>query len=521
MAEAAEVQLIVEVVSAQLRLMALAEAAVILPAAAEVVTQAVAVAVTQVAVIRAVAEVAVIREEVSPVEEHLAEEAVPDAKKILSLAMPSVLANITIPLVGLVDLAIAGHIADASAIGGIAIGTMLFDLLYWNFGFLRVGTSGMTAQAYGRGDGEECAGQLRHSLVVALMGAAGIVLIQWLFVTAALALVPCSPEAAEQARTYFFARVWAAPATLMLFSLKGWFIGMQDTVSPMVVDLVINAVNMVASYLLAVTANMGVAGVAYGTVVAQCVGWITAIAILATKYNNFFVWMWQKSLRKITHATGTNANLFFRSLCFMVIYVGYTALASRYGDKDLAVSSLVMKLFMLVSYFIDGFAYAGEALIGRLIGEMQRNADTSPSHCRRLAWTLHGWCLLIAVFFALMFAFGGEQMMQWLWPDAVTAAVGWNYRPWLIAMPLLAAPAFMWDGIFVGATAAREIRDAMIWAAVFFIGVYVLLMNRMGIEAVLYAYFAHLVARDVYLTLIWKRTYDRQIAKQTLESTQK
>lgn len=200
-------------------------------------------------------------------------------REILRLAVPSILANITIPLVGLVDTAIVGHISDASAIGGIAIGTMLFDLLYWNFGFLRVGTSGLTAQAYGRekthpdppqeGEGSEVGSLLFRSLRVALIGALACIAIQWLFVKGVLALVPCSAEVAAFAERYFFVRIWAAPATLSLMALKGWFIGMQDTVSPMATDIFVNVVNMLASYVLAVYTPLGGVGVAWGTLIAQ------------------------------------------------------------------------------------------------------------------------------------------------------------------------------------------------------------------------------------------------------------
>lgn len=426
-------------------------------------------------------------------------------RDIAKLAIPSILANITIPLVGLVDVAIAGHIADAAAIGGIAIGTMLFDLLYWNFGFLRVGTSGMTAQAFGRGDKNECAGQLVHALEIAIGGSLLIWLIQWLFVTAALVLVPCSEAVAIQARHYFFARVWAAPATLALFALKGWFIGMQDTIRPMVCDLVVNAVNMVASYVLAVYTHLGVVGVAWGTVIAQYAGLLVAGGLLLLKYTSFF--------RQVTtplrvmlasfdkHIFTLNRNLFIRSICFMVVYIGYTSLSARYGDEELAVSNLVMKLFMLVSYFVDGFAFAGEALVGRKIGEKTGISS--------VVWSLHAWGMGVGVLFTVVFYFWGENMMLFFWPDCATAAQSFDYRPWLLAMPIMAVPAFLWDGIYVGATAGPQIRNAMILSAVAFVVIYLVLLytTTLGIEAVLYAYFAHLVARDVYLTVIWKSTY--------------
>ena len=215
-------------------------------------------------------------------------------RDILRLAVPSILANITIPLVGIVDTAIVGHLSDAAAIGGIAIGTMLFDLLYWNFGFLRVGTSGLTAQAYGKGEwlkvkGErvpsECRKILTQSVTIALIAALAIWAIQYLFVTAVLAIVPCSAEVAAVARDYFFVRIWAAPATMMLFTFKGWFIGMQDTKSPMAVDILVNVVNMAASYYLAVHTPLGVVGVAHGTVIAQYSGLTLAIGILCIKYG--------------------------------------------------------------------------------------------------------------------------------------------------------------------------------------------------------------------------------------------
>ena len=197
-------------------------------------------------------------------------------REILRLAIPSILANITIPLVGMVDVAIIGHISNASAIGGIAVGTMLFDLLYWNFGFLRIGTSGLTAQAYGENDPLKEVAIFRQTMAIALCSAMFVLAIQWLFVTAVLHFVPCSAEVADFARSYFFVRIMAAPATLALMVFKGWFIGMQDTVSPMVCDIVVNVVNMVASYVLAVHTSLSVIGVAYGTVIAQYVGLATA-----------------------------------------------------------------------------------------------------------------------------------------------------------------------------------------------------------------------------------------------------
>ena len=433
--------------------------------------------------------------------------------QILRLAIPSIMANITIPLVGIVDTAIVGHIANATYIGGIAIGTMLFDLLYWNFGFLRVGTSGMTAQAYGRGDGVECARLLTQSVSIALIGAAVLWLIQWLFVTAVLAIVPCSTEVAAFAREYFFIRIWAAPATLSLMAFKGWFIGMQDTVSPMITDIVVNVVNMTVSYVLAVYTPLGALGVAYGTLVAQFTGLLLALVICLFKYKTVVQEVIRLFGDKATKLLGgqemkrfmsLNANLFVRSLCFMVVYVGFTSLASQYGDVELAVSTIMMKLFMLFSYFVDGFAYAGEALVGKEWGA-SRSLASSPHRLVRIVRLLFAWSLGVGLLFTLLFAIWSDECYRAMTDDMEVLSRLADYTLWLIAMPIVSTLAFMWDGVYAGATAGKQIRNAMIYAALGFVTCYLATYWWLGIQGLYIAYFAHLVARVVYLTAAWKR----------------
>ena len=436
-------------------------------------------------------------------------------KEILRLAIPSILANITIPLVGIVDTAIVGHLSDAAAIGGIAIGTMLFDLLYWNFGFLRVGTSGLTAQAYGRGDEAECRKILLRSLSIAMIAAVVILAIQWLFVTAVLAVVPCSAEVASVAREYFFVRIWAAPATLSLFTFKGWFIGMQDTKSPMAVDILVNVVNMAASYYLAVKTPLGVVGVAYGTLVAQYSGLILAVAILLARYIGISVFRnidrWKEALRgaELRRMLSLNTNLFIRSLCFMVVYVGYTSLASLYGDTELAVSSIMMKLFMFFSFFVDGFAYAGEALVGKAFGEARGESQESRGESQEAinptVRALFNWALGVGLLFTVLYAFWGDEAFALMTSDTTVLMAAEKYKIWLIGMPLISTLAFMWDGVYIGATAGVQIRDSMIWAAVGFIVGYVATFSFVGPQALYIGYFAHLIARAFYLTIQWNK----------------
>jgi MATE family multidrug resistance protein len=431
--------------------------------------------------------------------------------QILRLALPSILANITIPLVGVVDTAIVGHIANATYIGGIAIGTMLFDLLYWNFGFLRVGTSGMTAQAYGRGDRIACARLLTQSVAIALIGAAIIWCLQWVFVTVVLSLVPCSEEVAIFAREYFFVRIWAAPATLSLMAFKGWFIGMQDTVSPMIADVVVNVVNMVVSYVLAVYTPLGAIGVAYGTLIAQLTGLLLVLIIFLIKYRHIGQEMVRllgdKANRLLSNESmrtfmSLNGNLFIRSLCFMVVYVGFTSLASKYGDVELAISTIMMKLFMLFSYFVDGFAYAGEALVGKEIGAKQHHGRSAVD---RVVHYLFAWSLGVGVLFTLLFGIWSGECYRAMTNDMTVLSRLTDYTGWLIAMPIVSTLAFMWDGVYAGATAGKHIRNAMICAASGFVVCYIATYWWLGVQGLYIAYFAHLVARVVYLTLAWKR----------------
>ena len=448
-------------------------------------------------------------------------------KDILKLAVPSILANITIPLVGIVDTAIVGHLSDAAAIGGIAIGTMLFDLLYWNFGFLRIGTSGLAAQAYGRtphSDGriqisDENRRILAQSTGVAVIAAFFVWAIQWLFVNAVLAVTPCSAEVAAVAREYFSVRIWAAPATLLLMALKGWFIGNQDTKSPMAIDILVNVVNMGASYYLAVgipgwsPEPMGVVGVAWGTFFAQYSGLVLAVAILVFKYGIVHIGLREtkEALRwsQMRQMMSLNGNLFIRSLCFMVVYVGFTSLASRYGNTELAVSSILMKLFMFFSYFVDGFAYAGEALVGKAFGEVQRDkvqcTKDDGQEVDSVVRTLFKWSIGVGLLFTAVYALWGDECLALMTNDAEVLAAATKYMGWLISMPIVSALAFMWDGVYVGATAGVQIRNAMIWAAVGFVVCYVATYRSCGTQALYIAYFAHLAARVIYLTCKYEK----------------
>ena len=433
----------------------------------------------------------------------------PINREVVRLAVPSILANITVPLVGIVDTAIAGHLGAAVLIGGIAVGTMLFDLLYWNMGFLRVGTGGITAQAYGRGDWKAAIGTFSQGMATALVASLLVLAIQWLFAEAMFLLVDCSPEVERVARNYFFIRVWAAPATLSLFVFKGWFIGMQNTVFPMITDLWVNIVNMVASWLLSFYTPLGISGVAAGTLVAQWTGLVLAVLLMRSKYRDL---MHQTTIlhsmkwKYFSRFFSINSFLFVRSLLMLVVYEGFTIFAARFGDVELAVSSVMMHLLLLYSYFVDGFAYAGEAMTGRFIGERNR-----PSLNETVKYVFF-WGAVIGVVSTAAYAVFPRSIIGLLTDNAEVIAASGPYLFWLLLMPLLSCVAFIWDGIYVGATASRSLMVCMIWSAGLFIAAFFLCAPRFGAQALYIAYFVHLIARSVYLTLAARRSVWSQVS---------
>jgi MATE family multidrug resistance protein len=309
-------------------------------------------------------------------------------------------------------------------------------------------------------------------------------------------------------------------------AFKGWFIGMQDSVSTMAVDLIVNGMNILMSFVLALGMpvigyqGMGFRGIAAGTVVAQYSGLFAAMFIIAFKY-----WRPTMSLMRRDDFRGLfkgeetrrffvmNADLFVRSLCFIAIYIGFTVISARYGDLLLAVSSIMMKLLMIFSYFTDGFAYAGEALTGRYIGAKDR-----PMLSQTVKWTF-AWSMGIALIFMLIYQFAGVPMLRMMTSDAAVVEASREYLPWLLLMPLIGCAAFTWDGIYIGATASKAIRNSMLWAVVGFMFVWfagIGLLNlsdmasdiygRIAMHILMAAYFAHLLARTVYLSALYKKT---------------
>lgn len=423
-------------------------------------------------------------------------------KRIMKLAGPSILANITVPIVGMVDVAIAGRLGDAAYIGSIAIATMLFDLLYWNFGFLRVGTGGLTAQAYGKRDFREAVKILIQSVGTALMAAAIIWAIQYFFVELSFIVIDTSEEVKSLACQYFYIRIWAAPATLSLFALKGWFIGMQNTISPMISDITVNVTNLLYCLYFAIYLKMGVAGIALGTLAAQYTGLIVTLIILYIYYGKLFKHIDIRRSFKLNEVKSffvMNSNLFIRSLCFLSVYAGFTSIAAEYGDTLLAVSTIMMKLMLLYSYFVDGFAYAGEALTGRYIGARDGK------NLRKSIKLIFSWCIAIGLISTLGYYFGGEALFRLMTNNEVVIREARQFLPWLLIVPMAGCVGFTWDGIYVGATSSVALRNVMILSAIAFFLSYLIFKSSIGIQALWLGYTTHLVLRSLLMSLNAKK----------------
>ena len=439
-------------------------------------------------------------------------------REILRLAVPSILAGITVPLVGMVDTAVAGHLGGdtAAQIGAISVGSMVLSLLYWCFGFLRTGTGGLTAQAFGREDPAECGRIFLRGTGLALLAAIAALALQWPFFKGVMLLTDATPGVKELAERYFFIRIWAAPATMTLMALRGWFVGMQNSVDSMWMDLIVNGVNIAASILLAFGIGgwpgLGFAGIPLGTVIAQYCGLAYGLWVCKHKYGRrVFARLGRADLGGLLHDGSMgrffrmNLDLLGRSFFFILIYIGFTMINAGYGDRLLAAGSIMMQLLMFFSYFTDGFAYAGEALSGRFIGARDG------AMLRRSVRSVFAWSITIAVAFIGIYASAGLPVLRLLTSDEAVVQTALQYLPWLLLMPPLGCAAFTWDGIYLGATASRALRDSMGLAALAFFGVWYIgkwLLQPEGAAAIhllFAAYFAHLAARTVWLTLRYRR----------------
>ena len=432
-------------------------------------------------------------------------------KEILSLAIPSIVTNITVPLLGLVDVAIVGHMGDASYIGAIAVGSMMMNVICWLFGFLRMGTSGMTSQAYGRGDSKEAATILFQA--IALGAAIGIlfVLFQPLLLRLFLFFMRPSDEIRAFASVYFHVCVFGLPAALVMYGLTGWFIGMQDTRTPMTVSIFQNIVNIMTSLLLVYVFGMKVEGVALGTLTAQYSGLLLALYILRRKYASHYQLLFSQFTLKpgdyssfsykhtLNRFFRVNRDIFLRTLFLVAVNAAFTSVGSRQGDVILAVNTLLFQFFTLYSYIMDGFAYAGEAICGKYYG-----AGNMPSFhaCIR---RLFAWGVIMTVVYTAAYYFGANDILHVLSNEQTVIDASEPYLLWVALIPVAGMGAFIWDGVFIGITDSRGMLLSCFVAAIVFAIILSLFFTTMGNHALWLALLSYLLARGVMQTMLFWR----------------
>ncbi len=415
-------------------------------------------------------------------------------RKILALALPNIISNITVPLLGLVDIAIVGHLGDDSLIGGIAIGTAVFNFIYWNFAFLRMGASGCTAQAYGARNFTEIASVFVRALILALAAALLLVVFQRPIGHAVFLLMDGTPHTMSYAADYFYARIWAAPATISMFAFHGWYIGMQNSRFPMYISIGVNVVNLIFCLWFALGLGWGIVGVAWGTVVAQYSGLVLSIVLWGVYYRRFLRYIRIRECLKLDALLAffkINRDIFLRTACIVVVYTFFTSASSGMGDTMLAVNTLLMQLFTLFSYLMDGFAYAGESLAGRYTGAHNVQAL---NRCVRL---LLVWGGVVAVLYTGIYAFGWRSVLSLFTESPAILSEAGGYVGWLIAIPLVAFIPFTIDGILIGATRTAVMRDSVFLSTALFFAVYYGFRSVIGNNALWAAFLLFLIARGI------------------------
>lgn len=431
-------------------------------------------------------------------------------KQVFKLALPSIISNITVPLLGIIDLTIVGHMGDVIYIGAIAIGTMIFNVLYWLFGFLRMGTSGMTSQALGRRDLTEAMRLLVRSLTISTAIAVIFILFQLPIRWVALSIMQPTEHIAEQAAIYFSICIWGAPAMLGLYGLTGWFIGMQNTRTPMLVSIFQNIVNIVASVTFVFGFGMKIQGVALGTLTAQWTGFLLALYCWKRYYGRLAEYNWKADLFKrstMARFFAVNRDIFIRTLFLVGVNFFFISAGSRQGAIILSVNTLLMTLFTLFSYVMDGFAYAGEALSGKYYSAANKLAFD------RVYNSLFAWGAIMAVVFTLVYAVGGNGFLMLLTNEAVVVQSAEAYFWWAVMIPIVSVSAFVYDGIFIGLTATRGMLVSSVISALVFFALYLALQSYLGNHALWLAFIVYLGLRGGIQWLLYRRMHLNWVQK--------
>lgn len=422
-------------------------------------------------------------------------------REILRLAIPNIISNISVPLLSSVDTALMGRMSELH-IGAVGVGAMLFNFIYWNFGFLRMGTTGMTAQAFGKQSDAAVAHTLGRALLVVLGVAAALLLLHRPMGSLGIYLMNMEGEQARLVAQYFYIRIWAAPATLGLYAFMGWFFGMQNAIYPLLLTIVINAVNILLSVVLVQHYGMDVEGVAYGTVAAQYVGLLMAGVLFAYRYGYLLQHFQARAIvewGKLLGFLRINADIFLRTLCLTAAFGLFYSQSSTQGEMVLAVNTILLQFLNWMSYGVDGFAYASESLVGKYKGA------GDPPKTRRAIRLSFVWGMGLALLFSLSYGIWGQPLLRVFTNQPEVLAAAQPYLFWMVLFPILGTPSYIWDGVYIGLTASKAMRNSMLLAFAVFLLV-TLSTSGLGNHGLLLALLIFLVARGGFQQwLFYKR----------------
>lgn len=419
-------------------------------------------------------------------------------KEILRLAVPNIISNISIPLISSVDTALMGHLS-AAHLGAVGIGSMIFNFIYWNFGFLRAGTVGITAQAYGQNNDDAIAQTLGKAFFVGAILTAVLLLFQNPIADFGIKLMNVDARQTPLLLDYFYIRIWAAPATFASYIIMGWFFGLQNAIYPLIYTLVLNFVNIGVSYYLVVHCGMEARGVALGTVIAQYVGMFVGLGLMFFTYKKYLLkirWKAVTAFAEIKDFLKINGDLFIRTFCLTVAFSFFYSQSAAGGEIMLAVNVVLLQFLNWMSYGVDGFAYASESLVGKYFGA--KNETKTRQAVSLSFW----WGMAFAAGFAFIYWIFGIQILQLFTnqPEVIAAAL--PYLFWMIILPFAGGPSYLWDGVYVGMTAARSLRNTMLISFVGFFASWYFLQPIYGNHGLWAALMIFLIVRGI-LQWIW------------------